>query len=163
MLLTIFKTFYSISWEISYRSSVIYINVWMQNIPDGLFGVILNIIIPSYFLDNLELLHKFLCTVKISFPVILQMWENKSGAESDPCPVWTWWFLIYMLLSATLLLSVRIIIGSVSGGSFITLLATVVAVVVRIRNVDWWWVWCDLLPVFTTIFLLIHLFLVNWL
>ena len=62
------------------------------------------------FLDNLEVLNKFLCTVKISFPVILQMWENKSGAGADPCPVWTGWYLIYMMPSATLLLNVRIIL-----------------------------------------------------
>ena len=36
------------------------------------------------FLYNLELIYKFLCIVKISSLVILQMWENKSGAGVDP-------------------------------------------------------------------------------
>ena len=32
---------------------------------------------PRLFLDKIEVLHKFLYTVKISSPVILKMWENK--------------------------------------------------------------------------------------
>ena len=64
---------------------------------------------PLLFLDNIELIYKFICIVKISSPVILLMWENKSGAGADPHPFWTWWFLIYMLSSATLPLNVRII------------------------------------------------------
>ena len=46
--------------------------------------------------------------MKISFPMILQMWENKSGDVADPHPFWTWWSLIYTLSSATLLLNVHI-------------------------------------------------------
>ena len=38
------------------------------------------------------------------------MWENKSGAGADTHPVWTWWFLIYTLLSETLPLNVRIVL-----------------------------------------------------
>ena len=46
----------------------------------------------------------------MSCPVILKMWENKSGAGADPHPFWTWWLLIYILSSATFLLNVRIIL-----------------------------------------------------
>ena len=46
---------------------------------------------------------------EIWFPVISRIWENKSGAVSDPHPFWTWWYLIYTLLSATFQLNVRII------------------------------------------------------
>ena len=60
-------------------------------------------------MDNLELIHNFLCIVKISLPVIPHMWENKPGAGADPHPFWTWWYLIYMLLLATFPLNVRII------------------------------------------------------
>ena len=38
------------------------------------------------FLDNIEALHKFLCTVKISSQAILQMRGNKSGVGADPHP-----------------------------------------------------------------------------
>ena len=50
-----------------------------------------------------------MCIVKISSPVILQMWENKYGPVAYPRPFWTWWYLIYTLSSATLPLNVRII------------------------------------------------------
>ena len=75
---------------------------------------------PLLFLDNLEVLHKFLCIVKISSPVILQMWESKSGTGADPRPFLTWWSLIYTLLSATLPLNVRIILSDplFDGSSF---------------------------------------------
>ena len=39
------------------------------------------------------------------------MWENKSGAGSDPHPFWTWWYLIYTLSSTTFPLNVRIILS----------------------------------------------------
>ena len=38
------------------------------------------------------------------------MWENKSDVGTDPHPFGTWWFSIYRLLSATLPLTVRIIL-----------------------------------------------------
>ena len=65
---------------------------------------------PPIFLDNLEVLHKFLCIVKISFPVILQMWENKSCAGENPHQFWPWWSFIYMQSSAIFPLNVRIIL-----------------------------------------------------
>ena len=46
---------------------------------------------------------------EISFPVILQMWENKFGVGADPRPFWTWWYLIYMLSSETFQLNVGIL------------------------------------------------------
>ena len=70
-----------------------------------------SLIFSLLFLDHLEVLHKFLCTVKISSPVILQMWENKSGAGVDPHLVWTWLFFIYMPSSETFPLNVRIILS----------------------------------------------------
>ena len=38
------------------------------------------------------------------------MWKNKSGAEADPHPFWTWSFLTYTLSSATFPLNVRTIL-----------------------------------------------------
>ena len=71
----------------------------MQKIPNGLLENLYNL--PLLFLDDLKVLHKFLCTVKISSPVVILMWENKSGAVADTHPFWTWWSLIYTLYSAT--------------------------------------------------------------
>ena len=45
-----------------------YINISMQKVSDSLFGIILNIT-PSYFLDNLEGLHKFLYIEKKLYQV----------------------------------------------------------------------------------------------
>ena len=67
-------------------------------------------IFPHPILDSLEVLCKFLYTGKISSPVILKMWENKSGAGANPHPVWTWWSSIYTLLSETIPLNARIIL-----------------------------------------------------
>ena len=49
--------------------------------------------------------------MKRSFPVILQTWETKSGAGMDPRPFWTWWSLIYKMLSANFLLNMRIFLS----------------------------------------------------
>ena len=57
----------------------------MQKIPDGLFLHNLQYH-PLLFLDNLEVIHQFFCTVKISSQAILQIWESKSGAGADPNP-----------------------------------------------------------------------------
>ena len=107
-VIVIFNALYSMYWEISNQSSAVYINICMQQIPNGLFLHKLQYQ-PLLFLDNLELLHNFLCIMKISYTVILQKWENKSGSGSDPHPFWTWWYLIYTISSATFPLNVRII------------------------------------------------------
>ena len=126
----------------------------MQKIPNGLFCKIFNIL-PSYLLDNLKVLHKFMCAVKISFPVILQMWENKSGAGADPHPFWTWWYFIYTLSSSTLPLNVHIIW---SDPFFITVplatFASVITFVGQTRIVAQWWVWRAIFLVFPTLFFL---------
>ena len=41
--------------------------------------------------------------------MILQKWENKSGAWADLHPFWTWCYLIYTLSSATLQWNVHVI------------------------------------------------------
>ena len=64
---------------------------------------------PLIFLDNLEVLHKFLFTRKILSPVIIQTWGIKSSARADPHQFWTWWSLIYTLFSTTFPFNVRII------------------------------------------------------
>ena len=64
MWLQFFNDLYSIFWEFRNQSSALYINVCMQKIPDGLFWIIFNSITPLLFYDNIEVLHKFLCTVK---------------------------------------------------------------------------------------------------
>ena len=69
-----------------------------------------SIISSPHILDNLEALHKFLSTVKISSQAIQQMWGSKSGAGADPHLFYTWWSLTYMLSSATLTLNLRIIL-----------------------------------------------------
>ena len=76
-------------------------------------------------MNNIELLHKFLCIVKISYPVILQTWENKPGAGADPNPFWTWWYLIYTLPSAAFPLNVRIIWSDTFSNCFSSYVACV--------------------------------------
>ena len=93
-----------------------YINICIQKIPNDIFEN--SLIFILLFLDNPEILHKFLCTVKISYPVILQMWENISGTAADPHPFWTWWYLFYMLLSEIVPLNVLIILSDTFSDCF---------------------------------------------
>ena len=68
MWLKFFNVFHSISWELSNKSSDMYITIGMQKVSDVLFWIIFNIP-PLEFLDNLEGLHKFLYIEKISYQV----------------------------------------------------------------------------------------------
>ena len=118
-------------------------------------------IFPLLFLNHLEVIHKFLYTVKLSSPVILQIWGNKSGSGADPHPVWTWWSSIYLLLSATFPLNVCIIYRILFPMAIILTLFVSVITVVRRIIIAWQWAWRVLFIYFTKIFLLIA-FLFIW-
>ena len=68
------------------------------------------------FLDNLKVLQKFLCTVKISYQAILQIRGSKSGAGADTHPFLNWWSLTCTLSSAIFPLKLRIVWSDTSSG-----------------------------------------------
>ena len=145
MWLKFLNALYSICWELSNQYSDVYINICMQKIPNRILHNLRYQ--PLISLDNLELLHKFLCIVKISSPVILQIWENKSGAGADLHPFRTVWSLIYTLSPAALPLNVRIIWSDLFQNFLIfALFASVITIIGRIRIVARRWVWQVIFP-----------------